>query len=296
MMSASLNRREQPSGLIHLTPADARRMEAAEEYGALCYAQAVKPDHPEWGSEWEEFLGGHLVFVARRSLVGRAHGLGFAGEVKPEDIEHVEDFYFRHEADAQVDVCPYADPSLFESLNQRGFQVAEFNQTLARWIAPHETFKPVCAGFEVRRVTKTEGPEWSAILARVFLGDQEPSFDRFFVPWVSHENAICLGVFVDGKIVGGAGGLIVRQHRMAGVFGAATLPEFRGRGIQTALLQERLQIVQKAGCDLAVTLTMPGTSSQRNAERAGFRTAYTKVVVVKRHPKSPGEVEVRYSQ
>ncbi|HEX5435464.1 MAG TPA: GNAT family N-acetyltransferase, partial [Candidatus Angelobacter sp.] len=126
--------------------------------------------------------------------------------------------------------------------------------------------------------------------------EQAPRFGRFFLPWVGFENAICLGAFTDSKMVGGAGGLVVPQHRMAGLFGAATLPEFRGRGIQKALLNERLRIVQEAGCDLAVTLTMPGTSSQRNAERAGFRTAYTKVVVVKRHPKGPGMIQVHYSE
>lgn len=296
MNGTATDLKEKLAGLLHLTPADARRMEAADEYGGLCYAQAVKPDHPEWGIEWEEFLGGHLVFVARRSLVGRAHALGFAGEVTPQDIQHVEDFYFRHGADAQVDVCPYAHPSLFESLNQRGFQVAEFNQTVARWITPNETFAGACPPVEVRRVTRAEGSEWSDVLARVFFADQAPQFGRFFLPWVSFENTICLGAFIDGKMVGGAGGLIVPQHRMAGFFGAATLPEFRGRGIQTALLKERLRIVQQAGCDLAVTLTMPGSSSQRNAERAGFRTAYTKVVVVKRHPKSQGTIQVHYSE
>jgi len=281
--------------MLFLARADARRMEAAEEYGALCYAQIIKPDRPEWGIEWQEFLGGHLVFVARRSLVGRAHALGFAGEVKPEDIERVEEFYFRHEADAQVDICPYADPSLFESVNQRGFQVAEFNQTLGRWIEPGESFAIPQNGLEVRRVTAEEGPQWSNVLARVFFAEQATNFGRFFLPWVKYENAMCLGAFIGDQMVGGAGGLIIPQHRTAGLFGAATLPEFRGRGIQSALLEERLRLAQRAGCDLAVTLTMPGTSSQRNAERAGFRTAYTKVVVIKRHPKSSGAVHVHYS-
>lgn len=283
------------SGLINLTRADARRMEAAEEFGALRYAQALQPNHPGWDIRCEEFGGGHLVFIERTSLVGRAHGLGFSGQVTPEDIEHVVDFYFRHEADAQVDVCPYADPSLFESLNHCGFQVAEFNQTLARWIGSDESFAPSSKDFEIREVATHEGAEWSGVLAQVFFGDQADHFEHFFQPWTSQQHDLCLGAFIDGKMVGGAAGLIVPEHRMAGFFGAAILPEFRGRGIQSALLQERLKRTQQAGCDLAVTLTMPGTTSQRNAERAGFRTAYTKVVVVKRHPKSAGPVDVHYS-
>jgi len=270
-------------------------MEAAEEYGALRYAQALQPIHPDWDISCEVFCGGHLVFVQRTSLVGRAHGLGFSGQITPEDIEHVVDFYFRREADAQVDVCPYADPSLFDSLNRAGFQVAEFNQTLARWIVQGERFTQSSKHFEIRPIEPQGGAKWSAVLAQVFFGDQASEFLHFFEPWTSHEHTLCLGAFIGGKMVGGAAGLIVPEHRMAGFFGAAVLPEFRGRGIQIALLQERLRRTQQAGCDLAVTLTMPGTTSQRNAERAGFRTAYTKVVVVKRHPRSAGPVSVNYS-
>jgi GNAT superfamily N-acetyltransferase len=287
--------------LVFLAAADARRMEAAEEYGALRYAQAMRPGHPEWGAEWEEFAGGHLVFVAKNALVGRAHGLGFTGAVTPEDIEHVENFYFERQSDAQVDVCPYADPSLFQSLNQRGFQVEEFNQTLARWITtaePEQPNAPAPEGIEIRSVRSTEAGTWSALLACVFFGEEQAKqFEGLFHPWATPEHPLSLAAFVDGRMVATAGGVIVREQRMAGFFGAATLPEFRRRGIQQAFMRARLRIAQQAGCDLAVTLTMPGTTSQRNVERAGFRTAYTKVVVRKRHPSVPdaGPPQVQYS-
>ena len=285
--------------LSFLTAADARRIEAAEEYGALRYAQAMKPVRPEWGTAWEEFCGGHLVFVARRSPVGRAHGLGFAGKITPQDIEQVEKFYFDHESDAQVDVCPYADPSLFESLNQRSFQVAEFNQTLARWIRRDETFdQPLRPGIEIRHVRQDEAKQWSNLSARVFFAEHAPQYADFFLPWAAPEHPLSLAAFADGQMVACAGGLLVPEYRMAGFFGAATLPEFRGRGIQTAFMRERLRLAQQAGCDLAVTLTMPGTTSQRNVERAGFRVAYTKVVVSKRHPElvDAGPAQVHYSE
>ncbi|HKW74925.1 MAG TPA: GNAT family N-acetyltransferase [Terriglobales bacterium] len=272
-------------------------MEAAEEFGALRYAQAMQERKPEMGACWEQFLGGDIVFVARRSPVGRAHGLGFAEKVTPDDIEHVEDFYFQREAHAQVDVCPYADSSLFEALNRRGFQVAEFNQTLARWILPEEKFAAQPGrGIEIRRVKPDEARIWSELCAKVFFEDQAPRFSDFFLPWAAPEHPLALAAFVDGTMVGVAGGLIVPEHNMAGFFGAATLSEFRGRGIQTAFMQERLRLAQQAGCTLAVTLTMPGTTSQRNVERTGFRTAYTKVVCIKRHPNSKGSVQVHYSK
>ena len=256
-------------------------MEAAEEHGALSYAKDITRHRPQWKSGWEAFGGGHLVFIAKGAPVGRAHGLGFAGNVTTQDVEHVEEFYFQRETAAQVDVCPYADPSLFESLNQRGFQVAEFNQTLARWILPHERFGAKLKGVEIRRIKTEEAEQWTQLPARIFFADKWQQYANFFRPWASPRRPLTLAAFVDGQMVGAASGLIVKEQKLAAFFSACTLPEFRERGIQSAFMQERLRIAHKAGCDLAVTLTMPGTTSQRNVERAGFRVAYTKVVCSK---------------
>ena len=135
-------------------------------------------------------------------------------------------------------------------------------------------------------------------MTRIFFPpEMVAQFESFFLPWAAPEHPLSLAAFIDGRMVAGAGGLVVPEHRMAGFFGAGTLPEYRGRGIQQAFMRERLRIAQQAGCDLAVTLTMPGTTSQRNVERAGFRAAYTKVVVKKAHPSiaNAGPAQPQYS-
>ncbi len=38
------------------------------------------------------------------------------------------------------------------------------------------------------------------------------------------------------------------------------------------------------GCEYAVVSTQPGSGSQRNMERRGFRVAYTKVVMTREWP------------
>ena len=63
--------------------------------------------------------------------------------------------------------------------------------------------------------------------------------------------------------------------------GAGTNAEYRGRGLQTALLRVRLKAAAEAGCDYAVVVTQGGSASQRNCERLGFRVAYSKVTVIK---------------
>ena len=59
--------------------------------------------------------------------------------------------------------------------------------------------------------------------------------------------------------------------------GASTIPEGRRHGAQLALLHQRLRDGADAGCDIAMMGALPGSASQRNAERHGFRIAYTRV-------------------
>ena len=58
--------------------------------------------------------------------------------------------------------------------------------------------------------------------------------------------------------------------------GATTVPELRRRGLQAALLHERMRYAVERKCDIAMMVTLPGSDSQRNAERKGFRIAYTR--------------------
>jgi len=76
---------------------------------------------------------------------------------------------------------------------------------------------------------------------------------------------------VDG-VPAAAAALDIRDgigHLTAG----ATLPEFRRRGCQAALIQRRLADSQEEGCDLAVGNAAPYSGSRHNMERAGMRTA-----------------------
>jgi hypothetical protein len=58
--------------------------------------------------------------------------------------------------------------------------------------------------------------------------------------------------------------------------GAATIPAGRKQGGQTALLDARLRFAAARGCTIAMMGALPGSQSQRNAEKNGFRIAYTR--------------------
>jgi GNAT superfamily N-acetyltransferase len=93
-----------------------------------------------------------------------------------------------------------------------------------------------------------------------------------------HENpALCLVLArVDG-VPAGIGGLFV--SRGVGYLGpAATLPAFRGRGVQSALIADRLARAAAGGCELVAAHASFGTSSHHNLERAGLRLLQTKTL------------------
>ena len=93
-----------------------------------------------------------------------------------------------------------------------------------------------------------------------------PSFSRY-------------AAFVDGRMAGSAS--IRLDAGLAQLAGAATLPEFRRRGIQTAFLRRRLSDAVAAGCDIALITTQPGSKSQENADRQGFSLLYSRAVMVR---------------
>ena len=94
-------------------------------------------------------------------------------------------------------------------------------------------------------------------------------------------RVVALLAWIGEKAVASAAGLIIAEHNVFAMFGDATLPEFRRRGIQSALVQARLRAAAEAGLDLAAVVTQGGSTSQRNYERMGFRVAYSKATLVR---------------
>ena len=79
---------------------------------------------------------------------------------------------------------------------------------------------------------------------------------------------------LDGKP--GAAGALCLHDGVALFAGASTIPEMRRRGLQAALLEARKRYAFDTAIELAMMVTEAGSQSQRNAERQGFRIAYTR--------------------
>jgi ribosomal protein S18 acetylase RimI-like enzyme len=81
---------------------------------------------------------------------------------------------------------------------------------------------------------------------------------------------------VDGEPAGAA--LLTLDEDIGYLANASTLPEYRGRGVQTALIARRIGDAAASGCDTVCSGAAFGSVSQRNLQRAGLHVAYTKAV------------------
>jgi hypothetical protein len=68
-----------------------------------------------------------------------------------------------------------------------------------------------------------------------------------------------------------AAGILHLHHSSALVDGAATLADYRGVGLQKALLAARLWYAQQHGATHAFSRTGAGSISQANLEKIGMR-------------------------
>lgn len=82
-----------------------------------------------------------------------------------------------------------------------------------------------------------------------------------FTPLFQMKGALTFVAEMRGQTVACGAGLIIAEHKVVALFGAAALPAFRGRGLQTALLRLRMGVAAEAGCDVAVIVTKGGTTS-----------------------------------
>jgi ribosomal protein S18 acetylase RimI-like enzyme len=260
----------------------ARRLESCEEMPQVEYGRVFQKTRPELGAAVEEICGGHMVFAGLGSPIGRATGVGLDRPFTSEDVDRIEQFYRSHRAPSQVDLCPLHGPEVFAMFKEREYGIAELNNVLYRKLDPAEKFPPPPAGCEIRRSRLEEAETTGAVVEGAFFPDGAPEAYRGLItPLYQMKGALAFAAIVEGKLVACGTGLLIPEHKVFALCGAGTLPDYRGRGLQTALLKTRMSAAVQAGCEYAVVVTQGGTTSQRNVERLGFRLAYSKVTLIK---------------
>ena len=257
----------------------ARRLELADAAKHIAYAEARAKLLGTGCCAWERIGGGYAVFAGADNPYSRIVGLGLAGPVSEGAFEQVEAFYRQHCVQPTFSLCPLADPTLLEHLNRRGYQVEMFMHVWCRPLVPGETFPAPPSGVAVRAIEPEEADLWTLVAFRGGLDSDEaiPNDSVIIAPYPLMTQARCWLAWHDGLPAGAA--TLAVHDGVAGLFGASTRVPHRNRGVQHTLIAARLAAATADGCDLATVHTEPGSDSQRNVERLGFRLGYTKVTM-----------------
>lgn len=244
----------------------------AEQNRACCLATP--------GASWLEVKGGFAFFLGPGHPLSQALAMGLAGPLAAAEVDRVEAHLRRDGGVPQFELCPLADPGLFAELAGRGYRVQEFQLGWVRALGPEPVPVEAPSRLSIRRVEDGE-----AFLRAVMGGFLETDAEAVpseivdaFRTTTQAPGVQLWGAFDGETLLGGA--TLFLHEGTAVLSGAGVPPRHRRRGAQGALIRARLAEARAAGCDLAGSGTAPGSPSQRNMERHGFRVAYPKVVLL----------------
>jgi GNAT superfamily N-acetyltransferase len=258
----------------------ARRIELAEAQAAAGGAETMRRLRPGCGAAVEPIAGGFAMYCGANAPTTQAVGMGLDGPVSEEEFDRLENFYRSRSEPVRVETCPLADTSLLGHFGTHGYRVTEFSNVMAltldgRTVAQNQPGSS--PGVVIEQVDHGQVDLWTLTVSQGFAekGPVVPEIVEVMKMFALSPGVECYLARVDGKVAGGA--TLAIRDGVAGLFGASTLPAFRKRGVQAALLHARMKRAAEVGCDLTVCLAQPGSTSNRNIVRQGFTVLYTRV-------------------
>lgn len=255
-----------------------QKLERTEARSNANFVDARAETFPGSDAEWIEVAGTYAMYDGVESPLTQTFGLGLFDEATNADMEKLEAFFKERKAPVFHEVSPLANTSVLSLLNERSYQPIEMTSVLYQ---PLEN--EINLGLEINPQIKTRiietGEEnlWAQTSANGWSTEMEGLADFMFqFGQISAKTAGGLPFLAEIENQPIAAGMLFIYDDVALLAGASTISEGRRRGAQSALLDARLRYAVENGCTIAAMGAMPGSQSQRNAEKNGFRVAYTR--------------------
>lgn len=251
----------------------ARRLELTEGHGNAAFVDAQARLDPSASPIWTTIGGTFAMFAGVGSPITQTFGLGMHAPLVEKDLDAIERFFTSRGSAVFHEICPLSGVEVSQWLAARGYRPIEMSSVLYQPIDAN-TRVPANPDLHVRQVAPNEAELYATVASRGWSEHPEA------VPYIkgfARLSLACATCFIaeqDGRPIASAA--LFMHGGVALLAGASTVPEGRRQGAQNALLDTRLRTAASNGCDLAMMVAAPGSASQRNAERQGFRIAYTR--------------------
>ena len=266
-----------PNDPLIVDVALAARLERTEATANSRFIEARRRISPDSNADWIEVAGTYAMFDGPDSPCTQTFGLGINGNPTAVDLRTIESFFFERGAAVHHEVAPLIAPELIVRLNDRGYHPIEFTSVMYRRIGPNVPMPmPRNPILRVNVASQNQAELWAQTSACGWC--EHPDMMQLILDlaqnFVVTEGATAMFAELDGRPV--ATGVVAIAGGIALLAGASTIPDARKQGAQSALLAQRLQFAVDQGCDIAMMCALPGSPSQRNAQRNGFHIAYTR--------------------
>ncbi|HZG51440.1 MAG TPA: hypothetical protein VEZ40_04825 [Pyrinomonadaceae bacterium] len=257
----------------------ARRLERTEAHINAEFVETRARLFPESGAQWIEVAGAYAMFDGAASPLTQTFGLGLFEPITKVEMEALENFFRERGAPVFHEVSPMASAELLTLLGERGYRPVELTSVLYRPINREANDLPAPGNdrITVRVVGEDEHELWARTATRGWseFAEYADQIYELSVVGAKRADAHSFLAELEGRAIA-TGGIGICEGVVL-LAGASTIPEGRRQGAQLALLGSRLRFAAAEGCDIAMMCAQPGSTSQRNAERHGFRIAYTRI-------------------
>jgi GNAT superfamily N-acetyltransferase len=245
-------------------------IECAEVYALRQVIRNAQPRFPELHPAFAEIAGGIAAYAGVNSPISEATGIGLSERAGSAEAEALTSFYRERGAQPRVRVTPHADVEFVSALIALGYVPLEYENPLIADLTA------IAARRDERVHEMVDAREWSAATGSAFMDGKPCDESNMIVGLMiaTPPETTALEIRIDGAIV--ATGCMDVHGEIAGFFGAATAPAFRGRGLQRALIADRVARAIERDARVGRVTTRPGSASEQNFRRMGFAPLYTR--------------------
>jgi GNAT superfamily N-acetyltransferase len=253
----------------------ARRLERTEGAVNTSFPPVKQRLVPESGATWRDFDGAYAIFDGVDSPLTQTFGLGLFEPTTPALLSDIEAFFEDRGAAVMHEVSPLAGIETIALLADRAYRPIEMSTVLVQGIEG-AVGAPASHGLVVRTMEPPDRAAWIETSVAGWANDATFADIMRSIAEIASANDAMLHFIVERDGAPIATGSLGIHDGVALLAGASTIPSARGLGAQAILLAARLAEAGRRGCQIAMMVTAPGSTSQRNAERRGFRVAYTR--------------------
>lgn len=223
---------------------------------------------------------GVACFLGNESFLSQVIAWGFNADINIicEQLQLIEDFYMKNNFfNVNIELSPLCGSNIAELLSKKGYKITEFNNISYMKLDNYYT------NDEAKNIFIVEKKNLAIWAERIAIGFGHPAAASQFNMYANSKDVIPFCYLIDDEIA--AGGTIAIHGKICDLGVTSTMPQYRGKGLQKSLLQARLAYAKTQGVKTALVTTEPGSISDINVQKTGFKTAYTRIKFSKQLPK-----------